>query len=166
MKSKIMLIGILLMTMCVLFIACENGIQDANLVKMDQEMFDKLHPKSNPVKSVSAVLTTNRTSFIYWFDAVENVKGYNVWWQQEGLKTVNSILAKPQNKSVFALADRSALPNNNLDFWSNYIIANQTVGTASVYSVTGERYRIGVSTISTDSALLESDIIWSDFVDY
>jgi hypothetical protein len=147
MKNKLFMAGLLTALVCGLALSgCENKILDVKPV----------YDKANAVASVTAVQTTNPTTYvIVSWDAVENGGDYEVYIKQEGAKTV-SYFGYGQNDDTYAPADGTVTPNANPDKWSFCdTIENSPLRT-------GKSYYFGVKTSPlnfgpNDTA---SDITW------
>jgi hypothetical protein len=148
MKDKWLMVTLAALLVCgMAFTACENGVQDVKMV-LDQ---------ANKVASVTAVTGTNLV-IVSW-DAAEDAGGYQLFYREEGKKTVQQIsggIGNPQNAVTYG-ADGTSIPNTDPDKWSALV--------SPVLAGTGRSLRFGIRTSPLQSGnITYSDIEWSNVI--
>jgi hypothetical protein len=156
MNKKICFVGMLasVLTLGVLFAACENGVQEVEgNVNATQVVV-----KAAGVASVTALQTTTPKDYIIVsFDAVENASSYTLYRQQDGKKSINTGGSVGNNSTYNATTGVETYSNSDVDKWSGRVY----VSSLPVTTI-GTKYRFGIQT--QDLSYNRSDIVWSDLV--
>jgi hypothetical protein len=150
MKNKLAMAALAAALLCGLaFSACKNDVQDVRIV-----------PDTINVDAVTVALTTNKAYVIVSWDAVDDAKGYDLYFKKEGEKEVKpGPNGSEQNTYTYdpATGDQSVNPNPNK--WSARISTNG--GGAPQAGA----YRFGVQVdgaYSASQGLTVFEIVWSD----
>jgi hypothetical protein len=177
------------LALALLAAACENGVQEVEgNVGLNYE-------KANPVAAVAAEVKTltqtpgtgSSTAYYYVFlawDAADNVNNYSIVFQQEGKKTVQSGSLNQAPGYVFDSSGSQYNPvkpnaanddDRDIDKYIAYgqlktvtVSGGSTTVTSGGNFLLGKRYRFGVRTsaLVTSGQTLQSDIVWSDYVQF
>jgi hypothetical protein len=194
-KKKLGSVAMLVMVLAlgVLFAACENGVQEV------EGNVGINYSKANPVASVTAreetlTLASSSTKYSYVFlswDAVDNVSNYQVVYQQEGKKTVQSTggsgggggsggsLSPISGYAFDSAAFSSQSPIKDIQDIDKYIAyamfrSVSPNGSGGIMTnnygnfLQGKKYRFGVRTspLVSGSESTQSDIVWSEYVQF
>jgi hypothetical protein len=171
--------------------ACENGVQEV------EGNVGINYQKANPVASVSAEVKTltqtpytgysetNSYVFLAW-DAADNVSWYEIFYQQEGKKTVQSG-NQDLNQIPGYVFDSSGSPyypvkpnaantdDMDIDKYAAYgqfktvtVSGGSSTVTREGNFLLGKKYRFGVRTsaLASSGQTLQSDIVWSEYVQF
>ena len=152
MKNKMSLVGMLVvvLTLGVVFTACENEPQEVKIVLT----------KANAVSKVMAINTSSATSSYYSYqatlswDAVGDVSDYEVFVQEQEKKTIGELSVN--------------ITSSLTDIDKKTATVSLGSGTSSTPSLLGKSYRFGVRTTPLSSSVntTYSDIVWSDYVSF
>ena len=163
MKKRFKIAGVIAIIAVIGFsmLACETGVQEIEgTVSITQ-------PKTQPVASVTAAITTNSEYVVITWDAVADVVNYNVIVQQEnaiGYALLSAFAGVgytgPQCVSKFSGTDGSQSPNEN---WNRFS-ARITAANARSNAFSGKRYRFGVYSSDRDGLSSTSDVTWSNYI--
>ena len=192
MKKKPGLAGMLVTVLALglLSAACENGVQEVEgNVGLN---YDKASPVAAVAADVKTLTQTPYTGytvtysyvFLAW-DAVDNVSRYEIVYQQDGKKTVQSGNLNQMPGYVFDSASTSpsnpVKPNaanaddRDIDKYTAYgqfktvtVTGGSTSTAPGGNFLLGKKYRFGVRTSLLNSGPLaaSSDIVWSDYVQF
>jgi hypothetical protein len=134
------------------FTACKDDILDV------RNVVDKIN-----VAGVNAALTTSTTStryIIVSWDAVDDVRDYNVYYKRTDDKQINSgysISIQAQNDYAYTSANGTASTNPDRNKWSVCIDVSNLVAKKT--------YTFGIETSPASySNSVETDIVWSNEV--
>ncbi|GHU37191.1 hypothetical protein FACS1894172_20540 [Spirochaetia bacterium] len=125
----------------------DGGVQEVKVVT----------DKANAVAAVTATLTSDDLGVIISWDAVDNAYDYNIYYQQEGKKTIQSFSSYAQNAKTYDPADGTEITNTDVDKWSVLAELNSRISLIS-----SKKYRFGVQV--TDFSYNDSDIVWSGYI--
>jgi hypothetical protein len=155
MAKKSVFWGMLALALTVSFtvVGCGDPLQEGGKVKIDYD-------KASAVDAVTAVLSTDKTFVIISWDAVEDVKAYDVFYQQKEKNTVLPDAGYPgsaQNAVIYKADGSASTANTDFDKWSAKLTIPATLQR-------GKDYRFGIQTSSVVSGVSQSDIVWSEYI--
>jgi hypothetical protein len=164
--SKFFLMGTLVLALGVVLAGCGNPIQVEGTVNIEEK-------KLNPPANVRVVKTTDTTNIIVSWDAAENARGYTLYAQQQGKRTIIDVsqwTITAQCADIYADADGTNTTNTDINKWSAKIATNPaslTATTGTPKPVVGQNYRFGISSKPLENSTnYASDIAWTNYIQY